>query len=159
MKGKSVTTVKPPMFLFWAIVLSLFAMAIFMPHGVNDVLARQSQVIDSGFYTPTVTAGVNVASVSAPKPCLYQRIGDVVNVGCGLLIKPQTAAQTSTQVYVGTPFVSALQDGDAIGNGVSLKQYGPVTADPVNLTADLTFRAESTFTASWAVTFTYRIRP
>ena len=78
---------------------------------------------DSGNWTPTITLGANAAAAT-PGACVYQRVGDVVEVS-GRINVTATALDTTTVVNITLPVPSTLRGGDD-GGGLVLSTRGEV---------------------------------
>jgi hypothetical protein len=88
--------------------------------------------LTSGTYTPTLTAGNNVTTVSTTHSFNYCRIGSTVLVS-GLLTVNFTAATTSTVWYASLPVASNFTGtGQAVGTVNTNLAAGYVFADTAN---------------------------
>ena len=101
-----------------------------LPYGTSihnnagAVTGTTNQYICSGTYTPTGTAGTNVASVT-PQACQWIRVGNVVTVS-GIAAFDPTAASTAGTVFtLSLPIASNLASvGDLAGSGAFLANAG-----------------------------------
>jgi hypothetical protein len=117
--------------------------------------------IDGGVYTPTVTPGANVASVT-PVPGCWFRIGNNVLVSLAVTIDP-TAASVATTINLSLPVASdltspihcigsALRNTGAVGNQLVTTVFG----DAANNNASMTFLNDTDVAArNWYLNFMY----
>lgn len=115
------------------------------------------QLIDAGFYTPTLTDVTNVASSTAVE-CRWFRIGCMVTVYGQVTVDPTAAAPTATELGISLPIPSALANAREV-SGVAacsaVQQSGRISADTTNDRAALLFSATDTASRAWGFTFSY----
>ena len=117
----------------------------------------------SGTYTPTFTAGTNVATATAGL-AHYQRVGNEVTVSGTGSIASTAATNTASAFGVSLPIASNLAAaGDLTGSGNLLSASGTasagatITADTTNDRANVQYNAAQTAAATLGYTFTYTV--
>lgn len=119
--------------------------------------------LTSGSYTPTLTAGANVASQAA-FACYYLRINNIVNVGCTINVDPTAAAPTATQLGVSLPIasnfttVSDLAGACSTNSGTTVAEAGGMFADTTNDRVDLSWMTYNSALHTLHCNFTYVIK-
>lgn len=125
--------------------------------------ASASAILISGTYTPTFTAGTNVASATAGV-AHYLRIGTQVSVWGTGSIGSTTASNTASTFGVSLPIASNLGAvGDLTGTG-SLLSAGTVVStsasivgDAANDRAAVSYNAAQTAAATFGYSFAYTV--
>lgn len=123
--------------------------------------ASMTYSLGSGTYTPTLSAAVNVANLTAYQ-MMWQRVGNVVTVSGLVQVQPSTGSG-DTQARISLPQASDLGFAYQL-SGVAVADTTPdhcayLQADTTNDAAVLRFTARSALAINWRVQFTYLIRP
>ena len=114
--------------------------------------------ISTGSYTPTVSAGTNVAATTALNT-QYLRVADVVTVSGQCDIDPISLAATTTfgvSLPIASDFTGAL-NCQGVMTAPGFTETGYVTADVTNNQASLTFQSATQNNHVVAFIFLYRV--
>lgn len=86
--------------------------------GVSGSVGNGPMVFQSGEYTPTATAVLNVAAAT-PSPAQWTRVGDVVTVSGQITVQVYANGATLTRLRLSLPVASNLVNfSDATGVGI-----------------------------------------
>jgi hypothetical protein len=121
--------------------------------------AANSNIINYGTYTPTLTNTANL-SASTAYPCQYMQVGTVVTVSGRVDVDPTTIT-TLTQLKISLPvssnFTQSYQCGGCGGAaGTSVEAYG-ITAAPSDTNALMSWVAVDVTNHQVAFSFTYQV--
>lgn len=117
-------------------------------------------VISTGTYTPTAAGTANMDSIT-PNPCMFTRIGNIVEVDCGLFAIDPTNASTISNFTLTLPIASNLTntyDVAGISSCGSSVEPGLVYADTANDKAIVYFISAVNTSHSIVVHFRYMIQ-
>lgn len=115
-------------------------------------------VLAYGTYTPTVSNGTNLDSVT-PEECTYLRVGSSIWVFGVLVADPTSVGPLSTfelELPVASNFASTGNCGGTI-SAVAIEQGGGIYANTTNDTAEFSFKAASASAATMTFQFGYRV--
>lgn len=121
--------------------------------------AISAQNIESGRYTPTLTAVTNV-NVSGAYAGHYLKIDNEVSVFMRVNVDPTTAA-TTTELGISLPIASSLtstQDAGGVGSQSDTNSNGIISADTTNNRVTLKFESIDTTNRDWWLTFAYQVK-
>tara|TARA_R110000868_G_scaffold340880_1_gene601723 strand:+ start:3603 stop:4025 length:423 start_codon:yes stop_codon:yes gene_type:complete len=126
--------------------------------GSFTTLSITQGAIISGTYTPTVTAGTNVAATTA-RLCQYMRVGNVVTVGGQCDIDPTAAGATNWTVSlpIASAFTTAFSCGGTGASTAASTGGVYVEAEPATDTAIFIFTAVSIANQTISFSFSYLI--
>ena len=116
--------------------------------GLVNTFKGDSQDLESGTYSPTVTASTNLSSASASADFKFHRVGDMVTVS-GAVSVSQDAATTGSIFYVSLPISSNLTGTyDLTGTGTvndatSVRPSTFIHADTTNDRAQINWTSQS----------------
>jgi pectate lyase len=96
----------------------------------------KGNALDSGSYTPTLSAGVNIAS-STLYPTSYLRIGNSVTVSGAMKIS-MTATPATTSFEVNLPIVSDVNSAYDLGGTAAVTNTTGTLNDPIAIVANST---------------------
>ncbi len=121
--------------------------------------AANSNILNYGAYTPTLTNTANL-SASTAYPCQYMQVGTVVTVSGRVDVDPTTIT-TLTQLKISLPvssnFTQSYQCGGCGGAaGTSVEAYG-ITAAPSDTNALMSWVAVDVTNHQVAFSFTYQV--
>lgn len=118
------------------------------------------EILDTGFYTPTLTNVTNIGDSTAVE-CMWFRTGCMVTVSGSAAIDPTAAAPTATELGISLPIPSSLTLARQLAGVAAcsaVQQSGRLEADATNDRAALLFSAVDTANRTWNFQFTYTVR-
>ncbi len=122
-----------------------------------------STTVDYGTYTPTLTNGTNVASSTA-KPCVWERIGSVVDVSCHVTVACTAAALANTVIDFSLPVASNIASTDDLsgnwtgGIALSASETGRILGNAANDRAGGEFKCVTTGSHDRTLNFKYVVK-
>lgn len=127
-------------------------------NNAGSVTGTTNQYIASGTYTPTLTAGLNVESVSN-FAWQWIRIGNVVHVAGAVNLDPISAGDTYTRLGLSLPIASNLSvAGQLSGTGMSnTGEEGWCQEDIANVRCQYDYWSTGTSARRINISFTYVI--
>ena len=139
-----------------------FGLASTNSSGLVNPYTEGSGVVYSGSYTPTLTTGTNVASLSGAS-FKYMRVGKIVHVVGQISTVETTASNTNSEFYVSLPIASNLAAGDLSGvfsrtHNTANHDSGRITEDATNDRAQITWFAQQNGGRGGYLTFSYEIK-
>lgn len=126
----------------------------------GDQVKKIPAPVESGTYTPTLTAGANVSSVSADSVWQYMRVGNVVTVSGTFNIAATAAASTPTLFTFDLPIFSDLSGGNELAGtawDTEVFKNGAQVLPSSSNTGQVNGYSQSTNNGFGAVHFTYLI--
>lgn len=128
---------------------------------MDDVSVRawETTSVDFGTYSPTISAGVNAVSPSAPAPWTYSRIGNVVTVSGRYQTGCTSAADTYTVVQATLPIATTFGPSDPRLSGFtgSTTGQGIVAEQPGGSRAQIQWACKTTSIVGYRTMFQYTL--
>jgi hypothetical protein len=134
-------------------------------NGLVNPYSAGTGVVYGGNYTPTVSAGSNVASVGSVYTARYLRVGKIVSVTGAVDVTSTSSADTATTLRVSLPLASNFTTfsdayGTATKDAASGTSYaaGNVLAESVTDTAVIAWSSKNTVSSTVVFNFQYELK-